>query len=261
MVKRGLMAAVIGVLLGTAMPGWAQTTEEQAVSSGDVIPLPTDNPDQLAELQRWVEEFSEWRKWSDAWRNRTQPGWFSKYRDRAPKPEPPTWLATTCATVFEATDLLTNACEMLQAWRADDAAAEPIRKARAVAVAQHEHPTKTTWWQQVHLDVMWPAMQWQSSIYGVAGMHIATEVGGRLQIFKAPGAMLLTVPGRRGSRVWKVAVNYGIGYRVTDFTFPGGRPASLHINLAKMWMVSDVADAATSRTTDVIGFSVTFKDH
>jgi hypothetical protein len=71
--------------------------------------------------------------------------------------------------------------------------------------------------------------------------------------------MLLNVPARNGGRVWKVAANYGIGYRVMDFTFPGGRPAELHLNLAKMWMVSDAAEAATGRTIDVIGFSVTFK--
>ena len=109
------------------------------------------------------------------------------------------------------------------------------------------------------LDLMWPALQAQAGIYGVLGTHITTEVGGRLQVFTAPGAMLLNVPSRNGGRVWKVAANYGIGYRLMDFSLPGGRPAELHLNLAKMWLVSDATDLAVGRTVDVIGFSVTFK--
>ena len=74
-----------------------------------------------------------------------------------------------------------------------------------------------------------------------------------------PGVLLLNVPGRSGARVWKVATNYGIGYRLLDFTFPGKRPAELHVNLAKTWMLSDMEDAIVGRSIDVVGFSITFK--
>jgi len=43
-----------------------------------------------------------------------------------------------------------------------------------------------------------PALQWQNGIYGVVGTHVATQVGGRLQVFTAPGVMLLNVPGPNG---------------------------------------------------------------
>jgi hypothetical protein len=106
---------------------------------------------------------------------------------------------------------------------------------------------------------MWPAVQWQASIYGVVGMHFATTVGGRLQVFTAPGAMLLNLPARNGTRVWKVAANYGIGYRLLDFRFPGGRPAELHLNLAKTYLLSDSSELIAGRSVDFVGFSVTFK--
>ena len=65
--------------------------------------------------------------------------------------------------------------------------------------------------------------------------------------------------GPNGARVWKFAANYGIGYRLMNFTMPGGRPAELHLNLAKMWLVSGAADVITGRSIDLMGFSVTFK--
>jgi len=109
------------------------------------------------------------------------------------------------------------------------------------------------------MDLLWPALQYQNSIYGVIGMHVATKVAGRWQVFTAPGALLLNLPTRNGARAWKVATNYGIGYRLFDFTFPGGRPAELHVNMAKTWIVSDSSDLITGRSIDVVGFSVTFK--
>ena len=221
-----------------------------------------DNPDtaeRRLDLQRWIEAFSAWQEWSEQWRGRRQPGWFTSFRQRSEKPEPPPWLAARCETVFDDADPLRQACALLAAWREDGAPAQQIRQVRVVAVSEHEEPPKTTWWENVHVDLMWPALQGQVGIYGVLGTHITTEVGGRLQVFTAPGAMLLNVPTRSGGRVWKVAMNYGIGYRVMDFTFPGGRPAELHLNLAKMWMVSDAAELVTGRTIDVVGFSVTFK--
>jgi hypothetical protein len=160
--------------------------------------------------------------------------------------------------VTEGDDPLAPACAALQSWRDDDGTAQ-VRQARVTGTRQQEQERKTTWWEHVHMDVLWPAVQWQTSIYGVAGMHVSTSVAGRLQIFTAPGAMLLNLPGRRGTRVWKVAANYGIGYRLLDFTFPGGRPAELHLNLAKAWLLSDITDAFTKRTVDFAGFSITFK--
>jgi len=268
-VWRALVA--VALLAGSPSAASSQTDEHPPsplparTLSTDTLTSPIatlDNPDtaeRRVELRRWIEAFSAWQEWSTQWRSRRQPGWFTGSRQRPQKPDPPSWLAARCETVFDDADPLRQACALLAAWREEGAPAQQIRQVRVIAVSENEEPPKTTWWENVHVDLMWPALQGQASIYGVLGTHLTTEVGGRLQVFTAPGAMLLNVPTRTGGRVWKFAANYGIGYRLMDFTFPGGRPAELHLNLAKMWMMSDAAELVTGRTIDVIGFSVTFK--
>ena len=90
-------------------------------------------------------------------------------------------------------------------------------------------------------------------------MHTAMTVKGRVQLFLAPGVMLLNLPAIDGSRMWKVAANYGIGYRLFDFNFPGGRRASLHVNAAKTYLLMEPRDAIVSRSLDFAGFSISFK--
>jgi len=117
---------------------------------------------------------------------------------------------------------------------------------------------RTTFWQHIHLDLLWPALD-QSSVVSVAGTHISVNVKGRAHVYAAPGAMFVNLPTRSGGRTWKVATNYGVGFRLFDFLFPGGRPAEAHVNMAKAWLLSDTRDVVTRRTMDFIGFSVTFK--
>jgi hypothetical protein len=211
-----------------------------------------------AEAEQWVRDYTAWKDWSDQWRNRRQPGWFTGYKDRRDAPIPPPWLADRCTSVLEDSDPLMQACTLLREWT-DGFAATQLRTANASAVAQKEDESNTTWWEHLHVDLLWPAMQWRTSMYGVIGMHAATTVKGRFQAFVAPGMMVLNLPSRSGARTWKVAANYGIGYRLFDFVFPGGRLASLHVNAARAWVVSDVTDVVTGRTVDFAGFSVTFK--
>ena len=209
-----------------------------------------------AELKTWVEAFTKWQEWAAQWTGRRQPGWFTGFRDRPEKPDPPAWLAERCSfRSGDDSELLLRACGLLVEWREDYATAQ-TRAARDLA--RIEKPAKTVWWEHVHMELLWPAMQWQSSTYAVVGMHTATTVKGRLQVFLTPGAMLLNLPTRYGTRTWKFATNYGAGWRLFDFTFPGQRPASLHVNLAKAWVLSDVSDVVTGQTMDFVGFSITF---
>ena len=124
-------------------------------------------------------------------------------------------------------------------------------------MTQRENNQKTSWLRHVHVDLLWPAMEVQANTYGVVGMHLATPVVGRLQFFTAPGVILLNLPSSSGQRVWKVAANYGIGYRLANFTFPGGHPATLHVNLAKSWLLSDAVDVVSGRSIDFVGLSIT----
>jgi hypothetical protein len=254
----------------------ASSASAVAQTAGDSVPLlpsrsipvatqhPVTAPDLSAgdaearadELREWMQQFESWQTWSAEWSNRRERGWFTGFRDRREKPEPPVWLADECEAAIVETEPLTHGCTLLAQWGEDRLAAE-VRQARAAAAAQQEEDTKTVWWEHVHLDLLWPAAQLRSSIYGVVGTHATTTVKGRLQVFIAPGVMFLNLPARNGSRVWKVATNYGIGYRLFDFSL-AGRRATLHVNLAKAWLLSDNADLLTRRSMDFAGFSMTF---
>jgi hypothetical protein len=260
--------AFLAALVGAASSGFAQGVDEPLLSR--TIPLIAQQlftaPDlsdvgaaaRAAEMQQWVKDFTEWKEWSEQWGNRRQRGLLTGYRERREVPVPPGWLADSCATVVDDSEPVARACTLLAEWT-EDVATILTRQASNTTTTDAEQPEKTVWWEHLHMDVLWPAMQWQASVYGVIGMHTATTVRGRFQVFITPGAMLLNLPTRNGGRAWKVATNYGIGYRLFDFTFFGGRPATLHVNLAKAWLLADIADVATGRSMDFVGFSIAFK--
>ena len=267
--KSWAAVAAVGILVGVASAGNAQNPPDQLLIPARTLPvevawrLPeylfsqTDEA-QRVQLQRWMAEFAEWQEWSARWSSRREPGWLTTFRERRPKPEPPVWLAARCEVELDQDSPLVPACALLTAWRNEDPGVQTLQ-ARSVVGSQSEGAPHTMWWERLHLDLMWPALQWQSSIYGVVGMHHAIPVRGRLQLFTTPGVLLLNLPSSNGSRAWKVALNYGIGYRLFEFTFPGSRPAELHLNLAKTWIMSDTADVVTGRSLDVAGLSITFK--
>lgn len=262
-------AASLVFLVTTAVSAFAQIEPSPPQLPSKQVPQATvraatapdvddGRTDRSIEVAQWVRDYTEWKEWSARWGNRRQPGWFTGYQDRQDAPVPPAWLAASCTSVVDELDPLMQACVLLREWT-DGFTATQLRAASASAIAQQEDDSRTVWWEHLHVDVLWPAMQWRSSMYGVIGMHAATTVRGRFQAFVAPGVMLLNLPSRNGSRAWKVAANYGIGYRLFDFVFPGGRLASLHVNAARAWVFSDVSDVVTGRTVDFAGFSLTFK--
>jgi hypothetical protein len=225
----------------------------------DAPAIPTLDADQRQrDVERWIHDFSEWKNWRDQWANRREPGWFSEFRSRRPRPDPPDWLFDRCGDALEDTGQIAEACALVAEWRAGYPTS-PAAGARVASVTPaDEQVDKTIWWEHLHLDVGWPAMQSGVTLFGVVGMHATTTVRGRLQVFVAPGAMLLNVPTRDGRRAWKMATNYGIGYRLVEFRFPGNRQALLHVNLAKAWLLGSTLDVET-KSTDFVGFSVTFK--
>jgi hypothetical protein len=211
----------------------------------------------LVELDQWMRDFIAWQRWSEQWRGKREPGWFGA-RARRQKPDPPPWLARECRDVVERDDLLAEACALLSAWE-DDYATATLRGQIATARQQAEEPTKTRWWERVHIDLFWPMTQVSSSVYGVVGMHTTMELTERFQIFVAPGVMLLNLPTERGAREWKPAADWGFSYRLVDFRFPGSeRVASLHVNIAKAWLFSR-ATRFVNTSIDLAGFSITFK--
>jgi hypothetical protein len=266
-VPAGLTALLL--LLVVTATAFAQVEQSGSPLPAGAIPLAIsrvamapdvvdrDFAERAAEAAQWAADFTEWKQWDAQWRNRRQPGWFTGFRDRQDAPIPPVWLSERCRWVFDS-DPLMPACTLLREWT-EDYTTTQLRQTSATVQAQREGDSNITWWEHLHIDMLWPAMQVRSSMYGVIGMHAATTVHGRVQAFVAPGMMVLNLPSRSGARTWKVAANYGIGYRLFDFVFPGKRLASLHVNAARAWVISDVSDVVTGRTVDFAGFSLTFK--
>lgn len=257
---------ILAVLTVTS-PASAQTgdsgTQPLAGRSIPIADLATEAPslrlwDDAArrhELEQWIREFSTWKEWASTWGNRREPGWFSGSRARRPRPDPPPWLLEDCEDV--AADSREEACQLLAEWRVGGAAV--AQTAGQPLSTGAEDTQKITWWEHVHLDAGWPALQSGVGVYGVLGVHATTTVRGRFQVFIAPGAMLLNVPTDDGGRAWRIATNYGIAYRLGEFTVPGtSRHALLHLNLAKAWLFSAGPNVST-RSTDFVGLSFTLK--
>lgn len=261
-----LLNAVVTLAVATATsPASAQThdTGTQPLPGRAIPSAPTPAPrlvilDSTArreELEEWIEDFTKWKDWASTWGNRREPGWFSGSRARRPRPDPPLWLFEECDGQAAHGGASDDACQLLAEWSmGSPAVAQP---AASLSPAT-EDDDKITWWEHVHLDAGWPAIQSSLSLYGVLGMHATTTVRGRFQVFIAPGAMLLNVPTRDGGRAWKIATNYGIAYHLAKFRFPGSsRQARLHLNIAKAWLLSAGPDVPT-KSTDFVGLSITF---
>jgi hypothetical protein len=212
-------------------------------------------------LERWTNDYDEWKAWFAQWRNRREPGWWSS-RDRRVAPVPPEWLRAACVNAADEDGVLREACRALrdsQRDLADEAAAVAAQQTAQVR-SRLESPQKSSWWSRVHLDALWPMTRSGSAAFGVAGMHVTIPVGGRFQVFAAPGAILMRLPSIDGSPVLTAATDWGFSFRVTDFRLPGVRRANtLHFNMARVWLLDKPSTLQAPGDLYVAGFSLTFK--
>jgi hypothetical protein len=245
----------------------APTSEAQTLLPSRPIEIPSlmlpveaaDFDQRRRDLALWVDQFAAWKKWHDEWRNRAEPGWF-RARERRPRPEPPSWLFDQCPTLIQADSLFDDACRLLVEWN-EDAAAEVLRQTNATQQPPEAPPTKTLWWEHVHLDMLWVMPQPGVRVYGVVGVHATMEIGRRFEMFIAPGAILMNLPSAKGGREWTAATDWGIAFRVFDFQVPGTHQrATLHANLAKAWVLANPT-VLGKRSVDLMGLSVSLKRH
>jgi hypothetical protein len=207
------------------------------------------------ELERWTAEYTAWQQWMEKWTNRGEPGWFTQ-RERRPKPDPPEWLAAACDTLVDDDPPLARACALRAEW-ADDAVTAFVRRQNAASSVQTETQAKTSWWEYVHLDALWPIFRQDAVAYGVVGTHATMDVAGRFEIFVAPGVIMLNLPAGNG-RQWTAATDWGLAYKLGTFRLPGSsQSASLHINFAKAWVFAGAGGFANG-SIDLAGLSVTF---
>jgi hypothetical protein len=213
--------------------------------------------DQMSLVERWVRDYTAWKAWFAKWHNRAEPGLFGT-RERRPRPDPPAILLDTCPVHPSADPVLVNACRLLDEWQNDDVATELIKQQVAITRAQKETEDRSVWWRHVHFDALWPMTQGTSGIYGLVGLHSTIDLTGRVELFLAPGAMLMRVPGPAGPE-WKPATDWGLSYRVTDFTMPGTRrPVTLHLNMARVWLFGQ-REGMPQSDMYLAGFSLTFR--
>ena len=217
-------------------------------------------PEQLSGIERWTRDYTAWKAWFAEWRNKREPSLLGT-RDRRQRPDPPVTLVAACPVSVEETGVLANACSLLEEWQRNDLATEIISQQIASARKQKEDDHKTVWWQHVHLDALWPMTQGPSGVFGVLGLHTTIDLTGRIELFMAPGAILMRVPGPSGNGEWKPATDWGFSYRLADFTMPRmHRPATLHVNLARVWfLASDENVPGVQNDMYLAGFSLTFK--
>lgn len=249
------MARFLGTLVLALLLGFSSTSYAQSTDGSVAEPL---SRVRLGEALKWSKAFTDWKAWYAQWRNRPEPGILTGTKARRARPAPPAWLPEACRDVLGEPDPLASSCLLLREWGEDGLTTE-LRQEQVAATVQREQESKTTWWEHMHVDMLWPSMQAQNTMYGIAGMHLSLTVKGRFEMFGAPGAMFVNVPTQNGARAWVVATNYGLGYRLFDFTLPGGRAANAHINFAKAYLMSDVPGYMGKKTVDFVGFSISLK--
>jgi hypothetical protein len=253
---------VLSCLFGAVSIGAAQSTADDPLPAHPLLQMlvppvsesiiVTLSEEQLAELQQWMRDFAAWQEWADKWLNRRQPGKWAYFVERNKKPDPPAWLDDdVCALLGDDTQI-SQACNLLASWRHDPVTARNTQLA-AAAQQKQETVTKTSWWQHVHLDGLWSTTQSNVTVFGLFGAHLTTEVAGRLQVFVAPGIMLVSVPGLFGNRELWPATDWGVSYRL----FGVGR-STVHFNLVHAWMLAGGVNVLHPNMT-LAGFSVSFK--
>jgi len=209
-------------------------------------------------LERWIREFNEWKVWFAKWQNRREPGLFTTRARRQP-PETPAWLPEACTPPVEGRPPLAEACRIWRDWVRDGYANGMLKDQQALARSSRERSTKSMWWEHVHLDALWPMTQVGSKAFGVFGTHATMPLGDRVQVFVAPGAILMRLPALDGTQEWNVATDWGMSFRLADVRLPGvKRPAALHINLARVWLLGS-QPTLTSGDLYLAGLSLTFK--
>lgn len=258
------MVLAVSACLCTAAVGAAQEdrplpSEPISVSPPVLLPFISDAffEQRLLDVEQWTRDYEEWKAWFAKWHNRREPGWFSTRARRQP-PEPPAWLGGTCEARSDESRILTEGCRAWREWERGNLSV--LVDEQVVQTRSHlESPEKSVWWQHVHVDALWPLTQAGGNAFGVAGMHATIPVTHRMQVFIAPGMILMRLPsGNRGQR-WSAATDWGFSYRMFDFKMPAlGRPSTLHFNIARVWLL-DSAGVPGQRGLYLAGFSVTFK--
>ena len=261
--RRGALAILLS--LYAAATSHAQTVPSVPLPSRPVsVPelatfdIPAAVDQEFVVLKKWTHDYQEWRAWYLQWRNRPEPGMLSTRARREP-PAPPAWLPAFCATLTEESGAGADACNAWREWQTNDMAASLMSEQIVQTRATVEKPHKTLWWERVHVDALWPMTRAGSNAFGVVGVHSTVHLTKRFQVFMAPGFILMRAPGLDGTQNWSAATDWGFSLRLFDLRVPiAGRPGSVHLNMARVWMLGN-SNVASASETYLAGLSLSFK--
>ena len=253
MTLASVLIVVASAVAATAAPARAQQHAAMPEQSA---------AERSEELAQWLKEYRAWEKWFEQWGNRVAKNFNSdviwKRKDR---PQPPAWLAETCANDPIIDEQLLSACNILLSW--DEQPLQIIRRRDSPVTTSAGKPAdtvvKTSFFQHVHLTGMWTRAQYPAApAYGIVGMQIGVLEIGRYTL-PATGVMLVMISDGKGGHDWKPATTLGFGFRLLDFVPPLHRaPLSLHINIARTHIVGlhDQPLVSQSANVNFVGFSV-----
>ena len=255
--------AVLSLALSLCTAGGATAQSAPRLPSRPVVipgftSIAVSDGSQAAVLRQWTQDYQTWRAWYLQWRNRPEPGVFSA-RVRRDPPVPPVWLPSLCAGQVGDSGLIADACADWRDWQANDTAASLLAQRVSQTRSARESPQKTLWWERVHVDAFWPMTRTGSNAFGLVGFHTTVHLTKRFQVFLLPGFILMRAPGLDGTMNMSPATDWGFAVRLFDLRLPVvGRPASVHLNMARVWMLGNAAIAEASDTY-LAGLSLSFK--
>ena len=111
-------------------------------------------------------------------------------------------------------------------------------------------PSKSRFFEKVHVDALWIPGQTDAKFLGVVGAHLTVIEMGRVHLFGPPGVMVLRSDGQI-----RTALTWGFSLYLTQFKLPGTKSElALFGDFARAWTFGDYRTG-----TDLIGMSVAWR--
>jgi hypothetical protein len=216
------------------------------------------------ELEEFIHDFLKWKKWEDRWRNTVYKSTWTEHvkKDRKERPVPPTFLYNECNEMLPGSNgRVYLACQILESYT-QNSGAETIRALLEVERIRNESQAKSLFEQRIHLDGLWPIASVDSYKYGgIFGVHLTILNLGRVEIFGAPGVMLMSLPDDAGGRQYQVGIDYGFSLRLFEVpSLYSGKSFVLNANVAMVKLLANIKNIPGVKTqTTIVGFSLTSK--
>lgn len=225
------------------------------------------------ETEIWMAEYEPWRVQRDfnsefeEERHTYIRSLSYSQRQKVTKPEltflelplPPDGLVFYCETVDQTvseSEMMVKACELYADLRnyLDHGRRSRILAARLL---QDQPAPKTKFWERFQIDLMHAHAEiGYSNIWGLVGLHYSIPVPGakRLEIYPAPGLMLLNLPNVSSQWNLTPAFTWGFGFRCCEIPL-GEKKLVVFLNISRVWNASD-----TSQVVNLAGLSVSWRN-